>query len=97
MSEPELRIYCDSLESKDPICVAKAMQQCLNECEFMPKLKDIHDRMPEPRKPVAVNGFVPVSDHFEPENDEYHWHVWVNAAGQRRVKLERKARIRAEG
>lgn len=91
MSEPEFRIYCDSLESRDPKCLSIAMQRCLNECEFMPKLKDINDRMPEPRKAVK-DSFIPVSDHFEPyfEDPNYHVHVWVNAEGNRRVKLERK-------
>jgi hypothetical protein len=89
MSEAEIRIYCVSLESKDAECLSKAMQRCLSECEFMPKLKDIHDRMPEPNKYVK-DDFVPISESFEPnpENPNYHYHVWTDANGNRRVKIE---------
>lgn len=90
MSEPEIRIYCDSLESRDPGCLSKAMQRCLNECEFMPKLKDINDRMPEPKKKVVWGDFVPVSDHFEPYTDTHQSHVWVDKDGYRRVRIEAK-------
>ncbi len=64
------------------------MQRCLNECEFMPKLKDVHDRMPAQVKPVSWGEFVPVSEHFEPDTDSTRAHVWVDKDGYRRVKIE---------
>ena len=90
MSEPEIRIYCEALSTKDQQCLTKAMQRCLNECEFMPKLKDIRDRLPEPRKPVEWGEFQPVSEHFEPvPNSKTHrMHVWTDKDGYRRVRVE---------
>ena len=90
LSEPEIRIYCDSLASKDKDCLNKAMQRCLNECEFMPRLKDINDRLPEPKKAVTWGFFKPVRDFFEPLDDTHRVHGWEDEDGYRRVRIEAK-------
>jgi hypothetical protein len=87
LSEPEIWIYCDSLVNFDADRLNKAMQRCLNECDFMPKLKDIQDRMPEKRA-YTKDTFIPVSDHFEPYTETDRLHVWLDANGNRRVKVE---------
>lgn len=90
MSEPEIRIYCESLGNEDKKCITKAMQRCLNECEFMPKLKEIRERMPEPEKPVTWGEFIPISEHFEEYSDTHLTHVWVSKEGYRRIRIEAK-------
>jgi hypothetical protein len=90
MSEPEIQVYCDSLGNKDPQCLNKAMQRCLNECEFMPRLKDINDRMPEPQKAVEWGDFVPVSEHVEPYTETHQSRVFIDKNGYRRVRIEPK-------
>jgi len=55
LSDLEMQIYCGALEKCDPQALEISFQKCLHECEFLPKLKDIHDRMPE------------TTSYFEPE------------------------------
>lgn len=88
LTEPEIRIYCDSLQNENADCLKKAMIRCLNECSFMPKLKDIRDRLPSPERKVEQGDFVPVSDHFEPYTETHRTHVWLDADGYRRVRIE---------
>lgn len=94
LSETEIKIYCESLQNENADCLKRSMMRCLNECEFMPKLKDIRDRLPEPKKYFA-DDFVPVSDHFEPCDENHRWHVWIDKDGNRRIKVERKMRATA--
>jgi hypothetical protein len=64
------------------------MMRCLNECEFMPKLKMIRDRLAEPAKKLEWGDFKPIRDFYEPDTDTTRAHVWVDADGYRRVKIE---------
>lgn len=90
MSEPEIRIYCESLASKEPERVEKAMKRCLEECEFMPKLRNILERMPEQVHYYSGAEFIPVSEHLEDNGDGTITHVFTSAEGYRRVRIERK-------
>jgi hypothetical protein len=63
------------------------MQRSLIECDFMPRLKDIRERLPE-KKTHPKDSFVPVSEHYEPFAEGYRLHVWLDGEGNRRVKVE---------
>ena len=89
LSEPEVQIFCDSLAREDPERLEKAFQRCLHECEYFPKLKDIHERMPYRAVAVKTDS-VPSGQHYEPIDDDHHLHVWITADGGRYVRIERK-------
>ena len=88
LSEQEIRIYCESLQNENPDCLKRSMMRCLNECEFMPKLKMIRDRLPEPEKKLTWGEFVPVSETFEPFSATHHSHVFTDEHGYRRIRIE---------
>src|SRR4029077_11210121 len=86
ISEPEIRIYCESLASKDRESLSVAMRRCMEECEFMPKLKHVLDRLPEKRSYYVSPDFVAVKDYYEPDTENTRCHVWEDKDGYRRVK-----------
>lgn len=49
LSEDQLEIFYTALKSSSAYQLNEAFNRCLNECEFMPKLAQVHDRMPEQR------------------------------------------------
>lgn len=51
VSEADAEIYLHALEGEDRDRVDAAFKRCLNECEFMPKIHDVRDRMPEKGTP----------------------------------------------
>ena len=89
LTEAEMRIYCDSLAHEDPERLEVAFQRSLHECEFLPKLKEILERMPYRPSPVKTDA-VPASQHYEPIDEGHHLHVWITSEGQRYVRVERK-------
>lgn len=68
VSEADAEIYLHALEGEDRDRVDAAFKRCLNECEFMPKIHDVRDRMPErgmPSAPQVDRGKV-VKEWLEP-------------------------------
>lgn len=55
--EEQVKIFLHALRNSTPYQVDVAFDRCLNECQFMPKLADIHQRMPQekwaPENPAA--------------------------------------------
>src|SRR5260221_11385858 len=47
----QIKIFVDALQNCTVYQIDTAFERCLNECEFMPKLVDVHKRMPEQRYP----------------------------------------------
>lgn len=47
LTEVDLEIYLNGLRPFEAYRIRAALERCFLECEFMPKLKDILDRMPE--------------------------------------------------
>lgn len=45
--EEQIKIFLHALRVNTVWQVNKAFERCLNECQFMPKLADVHQRMPE--------------------------------------------------
>ena len=91
MSEPEIRIYCESLQNKDPDRLEKAFRRCLEECEFMPKLKDILVRLPEKTHYFeSSDEFLPVSEEVVDNGDGTCTRIFTDTRGYRRVRIERK-------
>ncbi len=45
--EEQIKIFLHALRDCSVQQVNRAFERCLNECEFMPKLSQVHDRMPE--------------------------------------------------
>jgi hypothetical protein len=54
--EEQIKIFLHALRSATVYQVDIAFERCLNECMFMPKLADVHQRMPEQRYPPENPG-----------------------------------------
>lgn len=54
--EGQIKIFVDALQSKTVYQIETAFDRCLNECEFMPKLVNVRERMPEQRYPPENPG-----------------------------------------
>lgn len=60
--EGQIKIFVDALQSKTVYQIQTAFDRCLNECEFMPKLVNVRERMPEQRYPPENPGKFVVRD-----------------------------------
>lgn len=96
LSEADISVYCEELQNENPDKLEIALRRCLHECkEFMPKLADIHERIPESlwtaggksSETQADGSFIPVSDHLEPFTEKYDLKIYVNEQGQKKVKM----------
>jgi hypothetical protein len=50
LDEDQIKIFTNALKSNSRYQIEAAFERCLNECEFMPKLAQVHDKMPEQRQ-----------------------------------------------
>jgi hypothetical protein len=88
LSEPELKIYCASLQRYEPEKIERAMQRCLEECQFIPKIHDIKTRL------VSPDGFVvTTSDYRDPQLDALDREVFKQEMEKLRVSLDVKPKI----
>lgn len=74
LDEGQIEIFLHALQKCSPYQVTTAFEACLNECEFMPRLAQIHERMPEQRNPPGTGEFVthapPLLDVVRPIAEE---------------------------
>jgi hypothetical protein len=49
LTEDQVEIFAHALRDATAYQVNEAFERCLNECEFMPRLAQVHARMPEQR------------------------------------------------
>lgn len=54
--EEQIKIFLHALRNCTVYQVEQAFDRCLNECQFMPKLADVHARMPEQKYPPENPG-----------------------------------------
>ena len=54
--EEQISLFIGALRNYSQYQIDKGFERCLNECEFMPKLKQFHDRVPEQRQPTENLG-----------------------------------------
>jgi hypothetical protein len=47
IDDGQMEIYLGGLRDCDSWRIARAFERCIKECEFMPKLRDLFDKMPE--------------------------------------------------
>lgn len=92
MTEPDFEIYLDGLSGYSEGRVVKGLDRCLTECEYMPRLKEIIQRIPE----VATSNEAPdnrklIREFYEPYTLELRLHVWEYEGGYRQVAIERIA------
>jgi hypothetical protein len=71
LGEEQIEIFLDALVSSSDYQIETAFERCLHESEFMPKLAEVHQKMPERREPSTANGrFVatgaPITDLVRP-------------------------------
>jgi hypothetical protein len=56
LEEDQVKIFTHALRNNTTYQVDIAFDRCLNECQFMPRLADVHQRMPEMRWPPENPG-----------------------------------------
>src|SRR5256885_15483769 len=56
LGEEQISIFTHALRNNTAYQIDEAFDRCLNECEFMPKLADVHKRMPEQQYPRENSG-----------------------------------------
>lgn len=56
LSDDQIEIFAHALRNNTRYQIDEAFNRCLNECQFMPKLADVHARMPEQKYPPENPG-----------------------------------------
>ena len=67
--EDQVRVFTDGLARHSDFQIDTAFQRALHECEFMPRLRDLHMRMPEEReerKITAMSLQMPMNEVVRP-------------------------------
>jgi len=63
LDEDQVKIFVHALRNNTTYQVDIAFDRCLNECQFMPKLREVHERIPEqkwaPENPSAFITYGP--------------------------------------
>lgn len=90
--EADYEIYLKGLsDCGDSICVVAALARCIKECKFMPKLKEIIERIPEAEAPSrAPDNLKLVREFDEPYSANLKLHVLEYEGGYRQCRLVRK-------
>lgn len=73
--EEQIKIFLHALRNCTAYQVDHAFERCMNECEFMPKLADVHKRMSDQRYPAEnpaayVLNDPPIQDLVRPFAEE---------------------------
>jgi len=50
----QIEVFLDELVANSDYQIQTAFERCLNECMFMPKLREVHDKIPEDREPQKI-------------------------------------------
>lgn len=58
VNEADIAIYVHALRGTEPDRLDTAFQRCLKECEFMPKLVDVCNRLPEAQEPQKLRASI---------------------------------------
>jgi len=58
LEDEQLKIFLHALKDNTTYQIEIAFDRCLNECSFMPKLAEVHERMPVEKWPRRDVGFV---------------------------------------
>lgn len=91
VSDADYEIYKIGLKDiNDPYRIDEAFYRCLRECEFMPKLKDIFDRLPDRREARSLKIGKIVREWCEPTSDGFVIHYFETDSGDKFVRLEKR-------
>jgi hypothetical protein len=79
----------DALEGYEPGRVAIALDRCRTELLFLPKPKEVIDRLPEKTVENKKPDLKLVRTFFEPYSATLHLHIFEYEHGYRQARLER--------
>lgn len=81
-----------ALHGQNPQRVRAAFDRCLLELEFMPKPKDVLERLPEKGvESKAPDNLKLIRDFYEPYSESMRLHVFEYEGGYLQVKMEKVA------
>jgi len=55
LGEEQVDIFTSALRENTRYQIDEAFNRCLNECQFMPKLSDVHQKMPEEKQDLGTS------------------------------------------
>jgi hypothetical protein len=56
LTELQIEVFLEELTSFSDFQLDQSFERCLNECQFMPRLSEIRQRIPERREPSTATG-----------------------------------------
>lgn len=92
LDDAQIEIYLGGLRDCESWRTAKAFERCMKECEFMPKLRDLFDKMPEAgqqRKPFDFGKIL--KEWWLPYGPDTVQHYFETEKGGTVCRIERKA------
>jgi len=95
LNDAEIAIYQHALRGIEPGRLDTAFQRCLRECEFMPKLVDVCNRLPEAQEPpqhtAPIEEFVKDAETWTEETATFRLTYRGDPKGYKQViKMERR-------
>ena len=88
VSEVDFAAMTDALEGRDPALVAVALDRCRIELLFVPKPKEVIERLPEKAVENKRPDLTLIRDFYEPYSTRLHLHVFEYESGYRQARLE---------
>lgn len=76
-------------EVADEQRLGEAFYRCLKECEYMPRVKDVLDRLPEQRRGIKPPVGKVTREWTEQIGDGLQVHYYETDAGEKLVRMER--------
>jgi hypothetical protein len=90
ISDADYEIYLEGLKGfSDGDRVAAGVRRAMQECRFMPKLRDILQWMPEPEHDNPKPDLILVREFDEPYSKTHKLHVYEYEQGYRQVRMVR--------
>ena len=87
LSDADFQIYAHGLQEFEAYRIKGALEKCLRECSFMPKLKDIIERMPNKHVSNPSRHGIIVREWEEYFSDQSVVHYWLFEDGDKSVQI----------
>ena len=105
LNDEQLKIFTHAFRKNTRTQINVAFSRCLNECLFMPKLKEIHERMPEPEQYRSektgemmnnICALEPEAKQWSTEERPGVFYVWFGNPNGRKMLLRAERRSHAQ-
>lgn len=87
LTDVDFEIYLSGLRTFSAERISESLERCLKECEFMPKLKEICDRMPQEITKAKAPDLTVVREWDEPYSHKMKIHYVEYESGYRQARF----------